>query len=43
MAKLAERAYQFERDDDDTIFIAGDNWQFDRAGLLAGERLLLRD
>ena len=42
MAKLAERAYQFERDDDDTIFIAGDNWQFDRAGLLAGERLLLQ-
>lgn len=41
MAKMAERTYQFERDDD-TIFIAGDNWQFDRAGLLAGERLLLQ-
>jgi hypothetical protein len=41
MAKMAEKAYQFERDDS-TIFIAGDNWQFDRAGLLAGERLLLQ-
>lgn len=41
MAKMAERTYQFERDDN-TIFIASDNWQFDRAGLLAGERLLLQ-
>ncbi|MBD2114975.1 MULTISPECIES: neuraminidase-like domain-containing protein [Cyanophyceae] len=41
MAKMAENAYKFERDDD-TIFIAGDNWHFDRAGLLAGERLLLQ-
>ncbi|BAZ33812.1 hypothetical protein NIES4074_63260 (plasmid) [Cylindrospermum sp. NIES-4074] len=41
MAKMAERTYQFERDDN-TILIAGDNWQFDRAGLLAGERLLLQ-
>jgi hypothetical protein len=41
MAKMAEKAYEFERDDS-TIFIAGDNWQFDRAGLLAGEHLLLQ-
>jgi hypothetical protein len=41
MAKMAERAYQFEQDDD-TIFIANDNWQFSRAGLLAGEKLLLQ-
>jgi hypothetical protein len=41
MAKKAERAYQFEQDDDN-VFIANDNWQFDRAGLLAGERLLLQ-
>ncbi|MCI5139735.1 MAG: hypothetical protein D3922_15300, partial [Candidatus Electrothrix sp. AR1] len=41
MAKMAEKAYQFERDDS-TIFVAGDNWQYDRAGLLAGERLLLQ-
>lgn len=41
MAMLTQRAYQFERDDA-TPFITGDNWQFDRAGLLAGERLLLQ-
>lgn len=41
LAKMAERTYQFERDDD-TVFIASDNWQFDRAGLLAGDRLLLQ-
>ncbi|MCW5208876.1 toxin, partial [Desulfobulbus sp. US1] len=42
MAKMAEKAYQFERDDDSSMLIAGDNWQYDRAGLLAGERLLLQ-
>jgi hypothetical protein len=42
MAKMAERAYQFERGDETATFIAGDNWQFDRAGLLAGERLMLQ-
>lgn len=41
VAKMAEQAYQFERDDD-TVFIAPDNWQFDKAGLLAGEKLLLQ-
>ncbi len=41
LAKMSERTYQFERDDD-IIFIASDNWQFERAGLLAGERLLLQ-
>lgn len=41
MAKMAESAYRFELDDD-TIFIANDNWQFDRAGLLAGDKLLLQ-
>lgn len=41
MAKLAESAYQFEIDST-TSFIANDNWQFDRAGLLAGERLLMQ-
>ncbi|MEK7397543.1 MAG: hypothetical protein AAB116_11475 [Candidatus Poribacteria bacterium] len=41
MAKMAERAYQFEQDES-AFFIANDNWQFDRAGLLAGERLLLQ-
>jgi uncharacterized protein YgfB (UPF0149 family) len=41
LARMAQRAYQFERDDD-TVFVAPDNWQFDRAGLLAGERLTLQ-
>lgn len=41
LAIMAERTYQFERDDE-TPFIANDNWQFDRAGLLAGESLLLQ-
>ena len=42
MVKMTEMAYKFERDDETAIFIAGDNWQFDKAGLLAGERLLLQ-
>jgi hypothetical protein len=42
MAMMAQQAYQFERDDDTRDFITGDNWQPDRAGLLAGERLLLQ-
>jgi hypothetical protein len=42
MGKLAQQAYQFERDDESALFVAEDNWQSDRAGLLAGERLLLQ-
>jgi hypothetical protein len=41
LANMAQNAYRFEKDDE-TFFIAGDNWQYDRAGLLAGERLLLQ-
>ncbi|MEW5744518.1 MAG: neuraminidase-like domain-containing protein [Nitrospirota bacterium] len=41
MAKLAERACRFELDETET-YIANDNWQYDRAGLLAGERLMLQ-
>ena len=41
MARLAEQAYQFEQNDT-TFFIAGDNWESDKAGLLAGDRLLLQ-
>ena len=33
MAKMAERTYKFETDDD-TIFIANDNCQLDNAGCL---------
>lgn len=41
MASMAEQAYQAERDDE-AIFIAPDNWQLDKAGLLAGEKLMLQ-
>jgi hypothetical protein len=41
LAKQAEAAYGFERQDSE-IYIQGDNWQFDRAGLLSGERLMLQ-
>ena len=41
LAKLSEKAYQFERFDRG-IYIQTDNWQFDKAGLLAGEKLLLQ-
>ncbi len=40
IAKLAEQAYQFERDDN-TNFIDGDYFETPRAGLLAGERLFM--
>ena len=41
LARMAQRAYAFERDDD-TTFIAPGNWQADKNGLLAGERLALQ-
>jgi Tc toxin complex TcA C-terminal TcB-binding domain len=41
MAMKAQRAYQFETDDQ-TFFIANENWEADKAGLLAGERLMLQ-
>ena len=40
IAQLAEQAYHFERDDK-TIFIEGNFFESSRAGLLAGERLLM--
>lgn len=40
-ARLAEQAYQFELNDP-SFFIAGDNWEADKAGLLAGSRLSLQ-
>lgn len=39
MARMAEKAYQFETFSND-IYIQNDNWQFDRAGLLSGEKLM---
>jgi hypothetical protein len=41
MAMKAQRAYQFETDDQ-TFFVANENWEADKAGLLAGERLMLQ-
>lgn len=41
LSKQAESAYQHERYDSE-IYIQADNWQFDRAGLLSGERLMLQ-
>ncbi|MEM9008474.1 MAG: neuraminidase-like domain-containing protein, partial [Cyanobacteria bacterium P01_F01_bin.86] len=41
LAQKAQRAYQFELDDN-TFFVANDNWPANKAGLLAGERLLLQ-
>ena len=38
LAKAAERAYQFETDST-AFFVAGDNWDPSRAGLMAGEQL----
>ncbi len=40
LALKAQRAYQFETDDN-TFFIGNDHWPADKAGFLAGERLLL--
>jgi hypothetical protein len=41
MAKLAEQAYRFERGDDAAELIGPNHWEASRAGLLAGERLLI--
>jgi Salmonella virulence plasmid 28. len=41
VARQAERAFQFERDSTD-VFIQSDNWQSEKSGLLAGERLMLQ-
>ncbi len=42
MAKTAERAYRFEREDDSTVYVQPGQWQGSRAGLLAGERLTMQ-
>lgn len=39
IAKLAEQAYRFERDDDTTPLLSGNYWDSSKAGLLAGARL----
>jgi hypothetical protein len=40
MAKLAQVAYQFERDDNTTMLLGEPYWSQTRSGLLAGEMLL---
>jgi len=41
LAKQAETAYRFETFDSE-VSVQADNWQFERAGLLAGENLMLQ-
>ena len=41
LARLAERAYRFERDDDSTVSLQASYWDASKAGLRAGERLLI--
>jgi Tc toxin complex TcA C-terminal TcB-binding domain/Neuraminidase-like domain/Salmonella virulence plasmid 28.1kDa A protein len=40
-ARLAEQAYRFERADDVTPLLSGDYFNAERAGLLAGDRLMV--
>ncbi len=40
IARLAEQAYKFERDDSN-IFVQGNNFDSSKAGLLAGDKLLM--
>jgi hypothetical protein len=41
MARLAEQAYRYERGDETTPLLQMDYWDASRAGLLAGERLMV--
>lgn len=41
IARLAEQAYRFERDEDPAPGLAASYWDAGQAGLLAGERLLI--
>ena len=41
LARLAEQAYRFERGNDAAELIGPNHWDASRAGLLAGERLLM--
>lgn len=40
MARLAERAYRFERNEDNSVLLSNNYWDAARAGLLAGELLM---
>jgi Tc toxin complex TcA C-terminal TcB-binding domain/Neuraminidase-like domain len=41
MARYAEQAYRFEREDQETELLSGQYWEASRAGLLAGNALAL--
>ncbi|MGM0506542.1 MAG: neuraminidase-like domain-containing protein [Bacteroidota bacterium] len=41
LAQMAERAYHYEREDG-SVFVTPDQWESQRAGLLAGERLSMQ-
>jgi hypothetical protein len=41
LARLVERAYRYERDDDQSVGLQATYWDASRAGLRAGERLLM--
>jgi hypothetical protein len=41
MARLAEQAYRFERNDEETEFLSASYWNASRGGLVAGEQLLV--
>ena len=41
MARLAEQAFRFERNDETTPLLQTDYWDASKAGFLAGERLLI--
>ena len=40
MARMAERAFRYERDDDDAALLSGSYWESGRSGLLSAARLL---
>ncbi|UII31481.1 hypothetical protein LVD17_24620 [Fulvivirga ulvae] len=40
MARMAERAYRFERNDDTSVLLDGNYWDASKAGLMAGEKLM---
>ena len=40
IARMAERAYRFERNDDTSVLLDGNYWDASRAGLMAGETIM---
>ncbi|MDO7174039.1 neuraminidase-like domain-containing protein [Mariniflexile sp. AS56] len=40
LARMAERAYRFERNDDTAVLLNGNYWEASKSGLMAGEKLM---